>query len=75
VDVYITPKQIRHWIQIRRKTDLLQEFVPELLQADLKRQYQSDPQLDTALLVLELLRLKQQGSTVPAVADGVAAEM
>lgn len=74
VDVYITPRQMRHWIQIRRKTDLVQEFVPELLQADLERQYESDPQLDTALLVVELMRLKNQGKTAPA-AEGVAAEM
>lgn len=73
VDVYITPKQMRHWIQIRRKTDLLQEFVPELLRADLKRQYNADPQLDTALLVLELLRLKQNGENdVPATGSVVA---
>ncbi|MBN1942207.1 MAG: S41 family peptidase [Phycisphaerae bacterium] len=74
VDVYVTPRQMRRLLQIRRKTDLLQEFDPELLRADLKRQYQADAQLDTALLILELLRLKHAEQDVLPVSEGVAAE-
>ncbi|MBN1554513.1 MAG: S41 family peptidase [Phycisphaerae bacterium] len=74
VDVYITPRQTRRWLQIRRKTDLLQEFDAQLLQADLERQYQADMQLDTALLVLELLRLKQSPQDVYPANRAVAVE-
>jgi carboxyl-terminal processing protease len=75
VDVYITPRQMRQWLLIRRKTDLLQEFAPELLQADLVRQYEADPQLDTALLVLELMRLKHKSQNIPPASKSIVAEL
>lgn len=60
VEVYITPKQMRRWLEIRRKNDLLQEFDPELLAADLKRQFAADIQLETAVLMLKLQKLREQ---------------
>ncbi|MCD4824729.1 MAG: S41 family peptidase [Phycisphaerae bacterium] len=58
VDVFLTPRQSRRWRSLRQKTDLLQEFVPELLQADLASQYKTDLQLTTAVLMLDLMKLK-----------------
>lgn len=60
VEIYITPRQMRRWLEIRRKTDLLQEFDPELLTADLNRQYEADIQLKTAVLLLDLMKLQKQ---------------
>ncbi len=68
VDVYITPRQMRRWLRIRRKTDLLQDFEPDLLKADLSQQYDADFQLNTAVLLLELMRLKRQAEPAKWVA-------
>jgi len=58
VAVHLTPKQLRRWLEIRRKTDLIQEIDPESLDADLKAQFRVDHQLSTALLLLKLMQLK-----------------
>ena len=60
VEIYLTPRQMRKWLEIRRKTDLLQEFDPELLAADLDRQYNADIQLNTAVILLKLKKLQKQ---------------
>jgi carboxyl-terminal processing protease len=70
VEVLLTPRQTRRWLEIRRKTDLLQEFDADLLSADLKRQYQADIQLNTAVLMLEMMKLKQQIGKEQYVAEG-----
>lgn len=57
VGVHITPRQIKRWLDIRRKTDLIQEIDPQELTRDLKDQYQSDVQLKTAVLLLRLMQL------------------
>lgn len=60
IEVMLTPKQMRRWLEIRRKTDLLKKVDPELLEADLRSQYQADLQLATAVLLLELKQIRQQ---------------
>ncbi len=70
IDVYVTPKQMRRWMQLRRKTDLLQEVVPEILAADLADQYKADLQLNTAVLILQLMDIEKSKSISQ---DGVAA--
>lgn len=73
VDIYVTPRQARRWLQIRRRTDLLQDFDPQLRQADLRQQYEADLQLNAAVLVLDLMRLRQ-GQPGPSPAGGVVAK-
>ncbi len=68
IEVMLTPKQMRRWLEIRRKTDLLKKVDPELLEADLKSQYQADLQLATAVLLLELKQIKQQAQSDQAYA-------
>lgn len=58
VEVQITPRQARRWLDIRRKTDIIQDVEPEELRADLARQYDADIQLNTAVLMLKLMRLR-----------------
>ena len=60
ISVFMTPKQSRKWKLIRSRTELLQEVVPDLYQADLKKQYDADLQLNTAVLVLELMKLRDE---------------
>ncbi len=69
VEVYVTPRQRLRWLQIRQKTDLLQDFDPELLKADLAQMYDADIQLNTAVLLLELMRLKRQTESAKWVAS------
>jgi carboxyl-terminal processing protease len=58
VEVLLTPKQMNRWLDIRRKTDLLQEVEPEALAADLEEQFDADLQLQTAVLLLKLRQIK-----------------
>jgi carboxyl-terminal processing protease len=58
IDVLITPKQAKRWLELRRQTDLLhQDEEPEWLDEDLREQYAQDLQLRTAVLLLKLMRL------------------
>ena len=66
VAVHITPRQARDWLNIRRKTDLLQDVDPEDLSTDLGRQYEADIQLRTAVLMLKLMDLHENGSVQTA---------
>ena len=59
VDVPITPKQMRRWLEVRRKTDLLTEAEPDELNEDLAKQYDADIQLNTAVLLLKLRQMRQ----------------
>jgi carboxyl-terminal processing protease len=59
VDVPITPKQMRRWLEVRRKTDLLTEGEPDELNQDLAKQYDADLQLNTAVLLLKLRQMRQ----------------
>ncbi|MCK5113174.1 MAG: S41 family peptidase [Phycisphaerae bacterium] len=63
ISVFMTPKQSRRWMLIRGRTELLQEVVPDLYAADLKKQYNADLQLNTAVLVLELMKLRDEAET------------
>jgi carboxyl-terminal processing protease len=57
--VPLTPRQINHWLDIRRKTDLLQENNPDQLADELDEQIEADLQLNTALLLLRLMELQE----------------
>jgi carboxyl-terminal processing protease len=58
IEVKLTPKQIKRWLDIRQKTDLLQDVGQEELSGDLARQYDADAQLRTAVLMLKLRQLQ-----------------
>jgi len=60
VEVLLTPRQTRRWLDIRRKTDIVQEVDPASLTEDLRRQYDADTQLETAVLLLKLMKLQQR---------------
>jgi carboxyl-terminal processing protease len=58
VSVYISPRQTRRWLDIRRTTDLVQdELDSSQLDKDLKEQFNADVQLKTAVLLLKLQKL------------------
>jgi len=57
VKVQLTPKQMRRWLDLQRKTDLLQDMDPKELDEDLQMQFKADLQLDTAVVLLRLLQL------------------
>ena len=59
VDVRLTPRQTRMWLEMRRKTDLIQEIDPQTLTKELQEEFEADAQLNTAVLLLKLLRLGQ----------------
>ncbi|MGB2822155.1 MAG: S41 family peptidase [Phycisphaerae bacterium] len=62
IEVYITPRQTRRWLDIRRKTDIVQDVQAEQLGEELARQYEADIQLDTAVLMLKLMRLRHRSA-------------
>ena len=59
INVLITPKQLRRWWDIRRQTDLLKKVDPNELRDQLAEQLDADVQLNTALLLLRLMRLQK----------------
>ncbi len=61
-EVFITPQQTRRWLDIRRKTDIVQDVQAEQLSEELARQYEADIQLDTAVLMLKLSRLRHRSA-------------
>ena len=61
ITVQPTPKQLKRWLDIRQKADLLQEIDPSLLAEDMNRQLQADVSLNTALLMLRIMRLERAG--------------
>lgn len=62
MEVLMTPEQTRRWLELRRETDLLQEYEPVELNRELSRQYEADLQLQTAVMLLKLMRLDEQRS-------------
>jgi carboxyl-terminal processing protease len=60
IEVFLTPRETRRWLDIRRRTDIVQEEDSDVLKDDLNRQYRADVQLETAVLVLKLMRLQQK---------------
>jgi carboxyl-terminal processing protease len=62
VEVFLTNRQTRRWLDIRRKTDIVQEIDAKELKDDLTKQYESDVQLNTAVLMLKLMKLKNQSN-------------
>ena len=73
IEVRLTPQQIKHWLDIRQKTDLLQDIDEADLGDDLARQYDADAQLRTAVLVLKLRQLQDVKTTTTAPATVTAA--
>jgi carboxyl-terminal processing protease len=61
VEVMMTPRQTNRWLDIRRKTDLLQDVDPQQLKQDMAAEYKADIQLDTAVLLLRLMQLNENG--------------
>ena len=57
VQVTITPRQAKRWLDIRRRTDLIQEIDPDVLTKELAEQFEADVQLNTAVLLLKLNKL------------------
>ncbi len=72
VKVTLTPNQMRRWVILQRKTDLLQDFVPEVLQADLERLYESDIQLNAAVLLLRMMDLQRSADADEHIATEAA---
>ena len=61
VEVLFTPSQMKRWLDIRRRTDILDEdAAPEDLDATMARQLDADIQLRTSVLLLELQRLRRE---------------
>ena len=57
--VLITPRQVKRWLEIRRKTDVIQDIDLRQLRGKLAKQLDADVQLTTAVLLLKLMRLGQ----------------
>lgn len=66
VPVDMTPMQTRDWLDIRSKTDVIAESTEKLGQ-QLANQYEADIQLQTAVLLLKLQRLRNDPTDVTAV--------
>ena len=60
VEIVMTPQQARRWLDIRQKTDIIQDEDDGQLQEEISRQYDADIQLDTAVLMLKLLQLQHR---------------
>jgi carboxyl-terminal processing protease len=60
VAVYVTPKQMKRWLDIRQRTDLIQDIQPRVLDEDMHKQLEADLQLSTALTLLQLMELQDQ---------------
>lgn len=62
VEVFLSPRETRRWLDIRRKTDVLQDDEQGLQAEYLARQYETDTQLSTAVLMLKLSKLRSKGA-------------
>jgi len=58
----MTPRQTLDWMKLRYRTDLLQDVLPQIMAEDLKMQYNADIQLNTAVLMLKLMQLKDKAA-------------
>jgi carboxyl-terminal processing protease len=68
VSVTMSSRQTQNWLDVRRRTDLVHEDVPETLAEDLDAQLEADIQLQTALLMLRLERTLTTDADVTDVA-------
>ncbi len=68
VEVRQTPKQLKRWLDIRRKTDLVQDVEPGQLTSDLAKQLDADMPLNTGVLMLRLMQLQKDLAARQAVA-------
>ncbi len=59
VEVKVTPRQMKRWLDLRQKTDIVQEVDPQKLSGQLDEQLQADIQLNTAVMLLKLMQLQQ----------------
>jgi len=62
VEVFLSPREARRWLEIRRKTDILQDADQGQQAEYLARQYEADTQLSTAVLILKLSKLRGKGA-------------
>ena len=62
VEVFLSPRETRRWLDIRRKTDILQDAEQGRQAEYLARQYETDTQLSTAVLMLKLSKLRGKGA-------------
>lgn len=60
VEVFVSPAQIKRWMEVRSSTDLLQEISEAELSRQLQRQYEADIQLRAAVMLLKLSRLQKE---------------
>ncbi len=67
VHVSMTPRQLRRWLALRRKTEVLQHREPGVLDRQMAEQLAADTQLDAALLVCRSRLLRKK--TAPAIAE------
>jgi hypothetical protein len=63
MQVLVSPRQMKRWLDIRRKTDLLQDTGPGQLDSDLTDQYKADIQLNAAATLLKLMKLRDKPAT------------
>jgi len=63
VEVLITPRQTRRWLDIRRKTDIVTDADSDELRLGLAEQYKADIQLNTAVLMLKLMKLRHRSTS------------
>jgi len=73
IEVRMTPKQTRQWLELRQRTDLLQDVDPNELHSDLARQYDADNQLAAAVLLLKLKQLQEPPEPIAPPASVAAA--
>ena len=57
VEVELTPDQARRWVEMRHKSDILQDVDPAVMKRELDKQLDTDVQLNTAVLLLQLNKL------------------
>lgn len=68
----VTPKQLRRWMRLLRRTEIIKNRDPSQLDEDMARQFRADIQLDTALLVCRLRLLRDQSSFVESAGNAAA---
>ena len=60
VEVFMTPKQMRRWQEIRFANDLLQDVDSAKLDKDMQKQLSVDLQLQTAAVLLKMMQFKDE---------------
>ncbi|MCY2929128.1 MAG: S41 family peptidase [Planctomycetota bacterium] len=57
VEVDLTPDQARRWVEMRHRSDILQDVEQAVMKRELDKQFDTDVQLNTAVLLLQLNKL------------------